>query len=215
MIKLAIFGAGGLGRETCASLHEFNCGIKENWEFVGFYDDTKPIGFDVMNNFKNLGGLADLNEIDYPLALVICIGYPRDKYHVVRSIKNPLISYPNLIHKDFYIGDDKSFEIGAGNIIQWGCRVTTNTTIGNFNLLNGEIKFGHDDSIGDFNVFMNGTRVSGNVSIGDRNLFGTQSYVMEKVKVGSDVVVGPLSALLTKPGNGNTYIGNPAKKFIF
>lgn len=215
MKDIAIFGSGGLGRETAASLNELIYNNEEGWNLIGFFDDTKPIGTKISHFGEVLGGIEELNNWPTTLELAICVGYPLGKYKIVSNIQNELISFPNLIHETFYIGDPNSFEIGIGNIIQWDCRVTTETEIGNFNLLNGEVKFGHDQSIGDYNVFMNGTRVSGGGSIGDRNLFGTQSYVMEKLHVGSDITIGPLSALITKPKNGETYIGNPAKRFKY
>lgn len=215
MKDIAIFGSGGLGRETAASLNELVYDNLEGWNLIGFFDDTKPKGTKISHYGEVLGGIKELNEWPAELDLAICVGYPKGRYKIANEITNPLILFPNLIHSSFYIGDKETFQIGKGNIIQWDCRVTTDTIIGNFNLLNGEVKFGHDQSIGDYNVFMNGTRVSGGGSIGDRNLFGTQSYVMEKLHVGSDITIGPLSALITKPKNGETYIGNPAKRFKY
>lgn len=215
MKDIAIFGAGGLGRETAATLHDLNFDNKEGWNLIGFFDDTLPIGHQVGDYGRVLGGIKELNEMSTPINIAICLGYPKHREKIHSLLINPLISYPNLIHNDFFISNPNTFVIGYGNLIQWGCRVTTDTVLGNFNLLNGEIGFGHDDKIGNYNVFMNGTRVSGNIKIGDRNLFGTNCYLMEKLQIGSDVTVGPLSALLTRPRNGCTYIGNPAKLFKY
>ncbi len=215
MKDIAIFGAGGLGRETAATLDNLTYENPDGWRLLGFFDDTMPVGTQVQDYGKVLGGIKELNRWNDPINVVICLGYPKNRYKIRTLVSNPLVSFPNLIHKDFHIGDSNSFTIGYGNLIQWGCRVTTDTVIGNFNFLNGEVGLGHDDTIGNYNVFMNGSRVSGYVSIGDCNLFGTMAYVMEKLHVGSQVTVGPLSALLTKPSDGCTYIGNPAKKLRF
>lgn len=215
MKDIAIFGAGGLGRETAATLEKLTFENEEGWNLIGFYDDTLPIGYQVGDFGLVLGGIKELNELKVPLNLAICLGYPQNRAKIHSLLKNQLISYPNLIHKDFEISHFKSFKIGYGNLIQGGCGVTTDITIGNFNLLNGYVGFGHDVQICDYNVFMGNCRVSGHVKIGDRNLFGTNCYIMEKLKIGNDISVGPLSALLTKPKNGGTYIGNPAKIFKF
>jgi UDP-3-O-[3-hydroxymyristoyl] glucosamine N-acyltransferase len=74
---------------------------------------------------------------------------------------------------------------------------------------------GHDSKLGNFNVLMPRTNICGEVHIGNRNLFGSNCFIKQQLKVPDDVTVGPLSVLLTKPTSGNTYIGNPAKKFKF
>lgn len=212
---IAIYGAGGLGRETASTLSEFTFENEDGWNLIGFFDDAIEPGTMIGNHGKVLGGINSLNAWDKPINVAICVGYPQIRAKIIANITNSLVRFPNLINKDIHISDINSFKIGFGNLIQWGCHFTTNTSIGNFNLMNGEIGFGHDNTIGDFNVFMSGTHISGGVTIGNRNLFGSISYVMERLRVGSDVTLGPLSAMLTKPSDGNTYIGNPAKKFKF
>ena len=129
------------------------------------------------------------------------------------KIINPLVEFPNCIATNFRISDPESFSIGRGNIIQGGCHVTTNISIGDFNLFNGSVVIGHDTTVGNANVIMAGCRIGGEVTLGDSNLFGTMSFVMQGLKIGSEITLSPLSALLKKPKDGNTYIGNPAKVF--
>ena len=213
MTDIAIFGAGGFGRETAATLNELTYSHPEGWRFIGFFDDTLPIGTEIGGFGNILGGLDTLNNWQKPINIAVCLGYPHDRRIIIEALHNPHISYPNLIHKDFFCSDTKSLQIGQGNIIQSGCKVTTNVKIGDFNCLNGMIGFGHDVKVGDFNSFMPKAIISGRVQIGDCNLLGANCFILEKIKIGNNVNVGPLSALLNKPKSGNTYIGNPAKIF--
>lgn len=215
MRNIAIFGAGGLGRETAASLNYLTYENQEGWNFIGFFDDTLERGEKVGDLGVVLGGLRELNQWEKPISIALCLGYPHSRANIYKRIKNPLVSFPNLIHKNFYCTHRSSFVIGQGNIIQGGCNASTNIKIGDFNVFNGMIGLGHDIQIGSFNSFMPRALISGNVEIGCRNLFGANCFVVEKLKIIDEVVVGPLSVLMTKPRSGKTYIGNPAKMFKF
>ena len=215
MKDIAIYGAGGLGRELAAALDYLTWDNPEGWNFVGFFDDGEPVWKQVGKYGKILGGIDELNNWKSPLNVVLCFGAPETIRIVKNKITNPLISFPNLIHKGFWVSDRDTFSIGQGNIIQGGCCATTNVRIGNFNLFNGDVVIGHDVQIGDCNVLMPGCRISGEAHIGNRCLIGAMSFIKQLIHVGDGVQLSPLSALLTKPKPGATYIGNPAKIFKF
>ena len=214
MKDIAIYGAGGLGREVIDLINKMN-EVKPQWNIIGFFDDSKPIGEIVTHDYKVLGGIDEVNAWSSPLCVALCMGSPHQIEAVFSKITNPLIEFPNLIYQNFYISDRDTFSIGHGNIICGKCVATVSVTIGNFNLLNGSVTFGHDVTVGDYNVFMPGCRISGEVKIGNRNLFGAMSFVKQCLKIGNDVTLSPLSPLLSKPKDGNTYMGNPAKIFKF
>lgn len=213
--KIAIYGAGGLGREVAGGIQRINDGGKGHWKFVGYYDDALPKGTQISHYGKVLGGMNELLSVDEPLALAIAVGTPLTRKQIHERVTNPNIYYPNLIAPSFRVLDKKSFVIGQGNIIQDNCSVTCDVNIGSFNVFNGSNALGHDVVIHDYNVFMPGVRVSGSVEIGDSNLFGVDSVVLQRIKVGSGVILGAGSVLMSKPKDGHTYIGVPAKKFDY
>lgn len=215
MKNIAIYGAGGFGREVACMLRNINQLNDPVWNIVGFFDDGKEIGAEVGSFGKILGGIEELNNWSQPLNVALCFGKPQTVKNVRKKITNPNISFPNLIAPDFAIADRESFFIGVGNIIKERCGVTTGVRIGNFNLFNGAVSIGHDVTIGDFNTIMPGARISGEVRIGDENLLGADCFIQQQLHIGENVSIFPLSSLLTKPKNGCSYIGNPAKKFDF
>lgn len=215
MIDIAIYGAGGLGREIASLINIINERKGKIWNLIGFFDDGVVSGSEISHFGKILGGINEVNHWDKPLNLVFCFGNPNTLSSIKGKITNDKISYPNIIHPDFCIADKETFSIGEGNIIQWNCFVSTDVKIGDFNLLNGEVVMGHDVKIGNFNVFMPGSRISGEVTIGNQNLFGSDSFIKQQLKVGNKVVLSPHSVLLKKPKDENIYIGNPAKIFKF
>lgn len=217
MKDIAIYGAGGFGREITLLINGINYSLpeEERWNLVGFFDDGKKIGEPVSHYGCVLGGIGELNSYDKPLAIALAMGDPVSLKKIRESITNLNISFPNLIAPDFYYGDRETFKIGEGNIIGYHCSVTVNGSIGSYNILNSFVVAGHDVSIGDYNVFMPDIRISGAVTIGDRNLFGTGSIILQQIKIGDDVHLGAGAVLMTKPKDGNTYIGNPAKLFKY
>ena len=74
MKRIAIYGAGGLGREVAGGIQRINIGGKEQWQIVGFYDDRLPVGTSVSHYGKVLGGMKELNAVEEPLALAIAVG---------------------------------------------------------------------------------------------------------------------------------------------
>lgn len=212
MKDIAIFGAGGFGREVACLINLVNK-EKPTWNFIGFFDDN-PNQKGTYNEYgKIFGGVDVLNEWKKPLGVLLAIGNGSTTKKIVERINNPLVDYPNfLFHTTF--SDQDSVKMGRGNIMTSG-HFSCAVEIGSFNVMNGDTVFGHDDKIGNFNSFMPGVRVSGEVIIGDECLFGVNSIVLQQIKIGNNVHLGAGSVLMTKPKDGGTYIGNPAKRFKF
>lgn len=214
MKDIAIYGAGGLGREVASSLNAF-FPKEDPRNLVGFFDDGKQIGETISHFGKCLGGINELNTWNTPIEVVLCFGDGNTLKKVLNKITNPKVSFPNLIYQNFRISDENTFKIGKGNIITGGCCVTTNVTIGDFNLLNGGVIFGHDVRVGSYNTFMPGCRISGEVTIGNCCMFGSMSFVKQCLTIGNNVHLSPLSPLLSRPKDNSLYIGNPAKQFKY
>ena len=54
MKKIAIYGAGGFGREVACLLNKIN-EVKLTWELIGFFDDGLAIGTTIFHkNFQSL-----------------------------------------------------------------------------------------------------------------------------------------------------------------
>ena len=215
MTDIAIFGAGGFGREVACLIKMIN--EKEpTWNLIGFFDDNLDLKGKMISHYGScLGGVEELNAYNKPLCVTIPIGIPSVVKQVVWKINNPNVTYPNLIHPTFKLADEKAFEIGKGNIIQGDCSASCDVVFGDFNVLNGGVVFGHDAKVGSFNTFMPATRISGEVKIGNGNFFGVGSIVLQQLKIGNDFRLGAGSVLMTKPRDGQLYMGNPAKIFRF
>lgn len=214
MKDIAIYGAGGFGREVACLIQWIN---QESpiWNFIGFFDDGLKMGTAVSHFGKVLGGINELNQYDRNLSIAIAIGNGLVVSHIVSSIHNNNVEYPNLIAPDFILRDSDTFSIGRGNIIKGKSIASCDISIGNFNVFNGDISLGHDVQIGDYNMFMPSVRISGGVNIADYNFFGVGSIVLQQLKIGNKMKLAAGSVLMTKPKSSGLYIGVPAKLMKF
>jgi sugar O-acyltransferase (sialic acid O-acetyltransferase NeuD family) len=213
MIKndIAIYGAGGFGREIACLINQIN-EIKPLWNLVGFFDD----GINIKDNRygKIIGDMKILNEWKTPLSVVLAIANPSNLEHLALNITNPLIEFPNIIAPNVNIFDKDAFSIGKGNLIFFGCRLSSDVCIGDFNLFNGAVSLGHDVKLGNYNVLQPSTRISGDCRVGDKNFFGVQSIVLQGVKIGNNTRVGTLSVVMRNTKDDSLFFGNPAKRII-
>jgi len=210
MKDLVIYGAGGFGREI-ASLVKVMNSAEPVWNFLGFIDDGVEAG--TRNRYGEvLGGGEYLNARTTPLDVVIAIATPRHRVSIVNRITNPLIGWPNLIAPDVKIFDRESLKIGQGNILFYSCRVSCDVTIGDFNLMNSIVSFGHDVKVGSYNVFMPNARISGESVVGDRNFFAVNSLMLQGLKVGCNTRIGAASVIMRNTKDDFLYFGNPAHR---
>lgn len=208
---LAIYGAGGFGKEIACLVKKIN-EREDIWNLIGFFDDGKKCG-DSISHFGNvLGDIKTLNQWDTELNVVLAIGNHAVLKDIVKKIINPFIKFPNIISPVVNINDPDTFDIGIGNIIQSNCTMSCDVSIGDFNILNGAVVLGHDVKVGSFNTIMSGVRVSGEVTIGDDNFFGVSSIVLQQLHIGCGVRLSAGSVMVTRPKDGKLYIGNPARK---
>lgn len=213
MKDIAIFGAGGFGREVACLLRTINESKKEpEWNFIGFFDDNPTLKGTSNEYGKVLGGMDLLNARETSLSLAIAIGNPSIVKKVVSNIHNHCIDFPNLFHPNTYFFDQNNIIFGQGNIICVGCSFSINVHIGDFNTFNGYVGVGHDATIGNFNSLMPAVRISGEVKIGEENFIGCAAVVLQQISIGNRTIIGANSTVIRKTKDGNTYVGNPATK---
>lgn len=211
--EIAIYGAGGFGREIACLIHKINEAnpAGEQWKLIGFFDDGVPAG--TRNAYGEiLGGIDALNAFPRSLGVVIAIATPAVLLSLPEKVKSPNIYFPNLIAPDVVFFDRESVVIGQGNVIGWGSRISCNVSLGDFNIAVGSLSVGHDSQIGSGNAMFPETRISGGCQIGNGNFFGMRCAILQYVKIGSNTRIGAGAFVMRKTKDGFLYTGNPARK---
>jgi len=209
---IAIFGAGGFGREVKTILDSINL-ISAKYNFLGFFDDGIQKG-QVVNGCPVLGGIQELNEHNKELELVISIGLPRIKKAILSKIHNERISFPTIVHPKASISND-FVNVGKGCIICEGTIVTCNIDIKDFVILNLSCTVGHDSLIKSYSAFMPSVNISGEVKIEEGVYVGTGAQIINLVEIGENTIIGA-GAVVAKSLPANcTAVGIPAKPIKF
>jgi sugar O-acyltransferase (sialic acid O-acetyltransferase NeuD family) len=209
MKKIAVFGAGGLGREVHKLIEQINRQNSE-WEFMGFFDDNLLPGT-LVNGYPVLGGMEQINAYPEELALAIGVGEPAVKAKVVRQIMNPHIWYPVLIHPLAKIDGPDYVELSEGCIIAAGSLLTVNIKVGKFVFLNLDCTLGHDTVIGDFCSFMPSVNLSGELKIDSCVYVGTGAVIINQLHLGEGSVIGAGAVIVKDVPPAAVVVGNPGK----
>jgi sugar O-acyltransferase (sialic acid O-acetyltransferase NeuD family) len=207
MKKIAIFGAGGFGREVKWLIDELNK-TSPQWDFIGYFDDdfTHVSKIDAS---LFLGGQHELNQWKEELAIVFAIGNPIVKRNVISGVDNPFLYFPVLIHPSVRMGT--SVELGGGCIICAGNILTVDIKIGRHVILNLNCTVGHDAEIGDYSSFMPTVNISGEVITGECVYAGTGASIINRIRIGAETIIGA-GAVVTRDLPSNcTAVGVPAK----
>lgn len=171
--NIAIYGAGGFGKETRFLLDAINRAHPQ-YHFHGYLDDDPNIP-------------VPLAEKEGFRSIAIGIALPSSKRKVFQSC-GALYEYPNLIHPDVYI--DGTVSMGKGNIICAGVKITVDIKLADFIIINLNATIGHDVKIGAFSSIMPSANISGNVTIGESVFVGSGSTILQGLKVGDGAVIG-------------------------
>lgn len=213
MKDIAIYGAGGYGKEVACLIRAINK-VQKHWTIIGYIDDGLPTG--TSNEYgKVLGGIEVLNNWGEQLDVVIAIGNPAIQKRIVDSLINSNLEFPNILAPDVRYLDLNMTNFGIGNIIGFNCIISCYVEFGNYNVLNSDVLIGHDVKVGDFNVFNPSVRISGNVTIGNANLFGVSSIILQNRKIGNYTTISTNSVVMRNTQDNSTYLGNPAIKMKF
>jgi sugar O-acyltransferase (sialic acid O-acetyltransferase NeuD family) len=212
MKNIAIYGAGGFGREINMLINQINQHEKK-FNIIGYFDDSKQKG-ETIGKHTVLGGMKELNCFPEEINIVVSIADPKLKSKVLAAIESKKVNFPTLIHPSCIIGEDR-VSIGVGSIICAGSILTVDISIGDHVILNLGCTVGHDTKIGSYSSFMPSTNISGEVQIGECVYCGTGVKIINQVEVGSNSIIGAGAVVSKSLPSNCTAVGIPAKPIKF
>jgi sugar O-acyltransferase (sialic acid O-acetyltransferase NeuD family) len=210
MRRLAIVGAGGFARETAELVGAINR-VSPTWELEGHLDDNAALHGSMVSGVVVIGPI-DSAVGDDDLALVVCIGSPRDyssRRRVVERLDLPAERYATLVHPAAVV--PRRASIGAGTVIHATTVLTTDVTIGSHVAVMPSVVLTHDDVIDDYVTFGAGVRVAGGVTIETGAYVGSSVSVREGLTIGAWSLIGMGSVVTRSVPRGQVWFGSPAR----
>lgn len=221
--RLAIFGAGGLGREVLVLAHQIN-EAAPTWELLGFFDDQPPVvpnglGLPYGGTGADLLALAARSAATGAglLHVAVAVGSPAARAAVVARLQaggGAGLHFPALIHPGVARQPYQRLRIGAGCLVQQGCVLTTDVALGDFVLLNLGCTVGHDARLADFCSLMPHANVGGAARLETGVYLGTNATVIQDVRIGARTVLGAGAVAVRDLPADITAVGIPAKEVL-
>lgn len=206
MKDIAIYGAGGFGRETALLIQQINA-QKLLWNVIGFFDDGLEKG-SAVDDLPILGAMKE--ALDYQGSMVVAVADPSTRKKITRQLIKK--DFPIIVHPTAQLGSAKYNRIERGCIITAGVILTTHITLAEFCIINLDTTIGHDVTMGACTTIMPGCSISGNVNIGEGCLLGTGSRTLQNIDLGDASIIGA-GAVVTKSCPPNvTLVGVPARE---
>jgi len=207
---LAIFGAGGFGREV-AWLAQRCFGEDVDLTFLV----NQP---DLVGSMVNGIPVRDVEEFALRSGgtpVVVAIGDPKARQACVKLCAAVGLSFATLVHPK--VEASPWISMGIGSIICAGSILTTNIRVGDHVHINLDCTIGHDVEIEDYVTLAPGVHVSGRVRLGKRAYIGTGAVLINGTEekpliVGADAVIGAGACVIRDVEAGSLVVGVPAKE---
>jgi len=194
--KIAVYGAGGFGREVAMMLNEIrHLNPSDHRVFEGFVDD-----FIVPDRVAVLENVSDV---------VIAVANPILRKKIAKQMKRFSFDFVPVVHPSVYINE--SNKIGSGSVICAGTKITCGVVIGEFNIINLNSVIGHDVTTGSYCSIMPSANILGGVTLGNGVFVGTGAIIFQNVKVGTGAIIGAGSVVTKDITAGQKVMGVPAR----
>lgn len=207
--KIAIYGAGGFGREV-AWLVSSLAGAG-TYEHVAYIDDGA-------RDDRSLGGRPvvpwdHFTRMHSDALIGLAVGDPQVRRRLARRCSEAGYAFATLVHASVEMSP--SVDLAAGSIVCCGTILTVDITVEQQVHINLGCTVGHDVRIGEFTTVSPGVHVSGNVHIGPSVFIGTGANIINGTTADPLVIaegtVIAAGACITKSTEPNClYTGVPA-----
>lgn len=188
---------------------------KENkYQIIGLLDAYRNIGDETLG-YKVIG-----KEDDLPILLsknsnckiFIAIGDNWIRNKVMNKITDivPSIDFATTIHPSAQIG--KNVQIGKGAAIMPGAIINSDTTIGDFTIINTKASIDHDSKMLNFSSLAPNVTMGGNVLIGQFSAISIGATIKHGLTIGDHSIIGAGALLMKNCGDNLIMCGTPAKE---
>jgi sugar O-acyltransferase (sialic acid O-acetyltransferase NeuD family) len=197
---LLIWGAGGHG------LMVADVAQAAGWRVSGFADrDPRLRGTEV-------GGLrvlcSDSELIDGATSVAFGIGDNAARLRSVDAVADERC--PSLVHPSAVVSG--SAVLGHGTAVLPLAAVNAGARIARGCIVNTSAVIEHECRLGAGVHVSPGAVLAGRVTVGDRSWIGAGAVVIQGIRIGSDCIVGAGAVVIRDVADGETVVGNPARR---
>ena len=206
--RVAIAGAGGMGREALAWLRD----ARPDLEAVAFFVaqvGERPTGAGV--DLPVMTSVEELSKEKVSDA-VLGIGDGTVRRRVADEVEAAGLLLVTLVHPTAFLGPGVA--VGNGCIVAPGSVLARDVQLGRGVIVNYGANVGHDCVIEDFAFIGPGAVLTGDVRIGAGSLVGAGAVILPGRSVGSGAVVGAGAVVTQDVTAGETVVGSPAKQKV-
>jgi len=209
--KLAIYGAGGFGREILPIVRDHMARHSDR-----SLRDANLVFVDDRIDRQEIAGVpvVSLDELAAGDGFILAIGTGATREILSKRCEERDLIPQSVFHDSFRHGPDTT--IGEGAVFCFHSVVTASATIGRYFHCNMFSYVTHDCVVGDFVTFAPNVSCNGNVHIGDHAYIGTGAIIRngtaeKPLKIGAGAIVGMGAVVARDVPPGATVVGNPAR----
>ncbi|HMI06608.1 MAG TPA: acetyltransferase [Flavobacterium sp.] len=206
MKTLAIIGSGHLGQQIA------HYAIADrHYAKVVFFDDVATekmaAGFEILGNSDAIETAFRERKFD---EILIGIGYKHLKIRAGLFEKlNAKIPFGKIIHSTVWV--DPTAKIHPGCIIYPGCVIDAHSVISENTILNIGCTIAHDTTIGKHCFLSPRVAFAGFVKTGEQCIFGINSTIIDNISIASHIQLGGGSVVIKNIEGQGLYVGNPTR----
>ena len=203
-MRVAVAGAGGMGREALAWLRD----ARPDVEAVAFFVADRreyPVGADL--DLPVLTSIAELSGLGVGQVL-LAIGDNDRRRVVAEQVDEAGIARLSIVHPTALLGPGVS--LASGCLVAPGAILTRDIELGQGVIVNYGARAGHDCGIGDFSFVGPGAILTGGIEVGHGVLIGAGAVVLPSRRIGEGARVGAGAVVAADVRPGATVVGVPA-----
>jgi len=211
-LRIAIFGAGGLGREILQALRDMQA-AGAPVECAGFIVDPGVAAAESLHGLPVRRGLEALLLGDANLHLVVALGDPAARARIVQRVEAAVgPRFARVVHPRAWIGN--TVQIGDGSMVLGLASVTTDVRLGRHVLVNPNASIAHDCVLEDFVTLAPAVALAGGVHLEEGCELGIGARVAPRLRLGRWSVVGAGAVVIRPTPSGATVVGVPARPLV-
>ncbi|MCD8103941.1 MAG: acetyltransferase [Lachnospiraceae bacterium] len=203
---LAIYGAGGLGREVL----ELAIAVEKKsprWEGIVFLDD-RDLGAVRGRRVVSFGSFRREFPKD-SVEIAIAVGEPFTRKKLREMVKEAGYSMAVLVHPAAQVAADCTLMEGA--VVHYNVFVSSGAVVGENSYLQPSCVVGHDVRIGRDCVISTFGVIAGSCLVGGQTYIGLSAAIKEQTRIGEGSIIGMGSVVMRDVEGNMVTMGNPAK----